>query len=433
MSQRLRSLCALVLLSGCSSAPEPPAIAEGTGGMVAGGGLSPRGPGTGGSGPDGGPAGAGGTGPGGGGGPARDGGPASGLPDGTESLPIGRARPDARVEANAPGRDGALDAPAPDLRARSDAHPPDGGFRYPDPDGPLCGNAHHTLARTPAELLVVLDRSNSMADPTTPGRTRWDDARDAVIGAVTSASNLAWGLKVFPSMAAPTRVLVGCTVDMGADVGVGFGQAGAIGNALMHAGPPTRPLAGGTPTAPAILTGTAYLKTVTTAFPKYLVLVTDGQPTCAGPGPAMGVPVDPLLASVDALSAAAGAGIKTFVIGISATQFTANLNRLAEAGGMPRALEPRYYPAENRADLDAALQAISVAITSCVFPLVTRPLDPDFVGVTVGSMRVPRDLDHIDGWDYVNNGTAIEIYGPGCDALATGAAQNADIQFGCPD
>jgi hypothetical protein len=57
----------------------------------------------------------------------------------------------------------------------------------------------------------------------------------------------------------------------------------------------------------------------------------------------------------------------------------------------------------------------------------------DFVGVTVGSVRVPRDLDRIDGWDYVNNGTAIEIYGADCDALRTGAAQNTDIQFGCPD
>jgi hypothetical protein len=467
MTRLLCLLSALHLLSGCSSADTPPEAVGGTGGGAAGGaggaGTAGPGSGSGGSGDarpegSGGLAGTGGS--GGVGGAARDGAVRTMLPDASGVVP------DVPVPADAFDAGSAMDAAAPDVRPRSDARPPDGGFRYPDPDGRLCGNARHTLAKTPAELLVVLDRSNSMAEATSPGRTRWDDARDAVINAVTSSSNLAWGLKVFPSISmgpifppppppipppgmippppappAPPPTLPpvppapipgggACGIAGGVEVAVGFGRAGVIGNALMHAGPPTAPLGSGTPTEPAILAGTAYLKAVTTALPKYMVLVTDGQPTCATSR--MGVLANPVSASVEALSAAAAGGIKTFVIGIRTAAFTANLNLLADAGGMPRAMQPRYYPAENRADLDAALQAITVAVTTCVFPLVTRPLDPDFVGVTVGSTPAPRDLDRIDGWDYVNNGTAIEIYGRACDALKTGAAQTADIHFGCP-
>jgi hypothetical protein len=376
--------------------------------------------------------------PDGGAGPADGaGGPGGDGPDGAAAASPADARavrPDAPVDVGPPADTRAADvpalpdAPAPDLRLRSDVQVPDGGFRYPSPGGPLCGNARHTLARTPAELLVVLDRSGSMAEETTPGRTRWEDARDAVIAAVGNAANLAWGLKVFPSI---VSVVAACVANPGVEVGVGFGHAGAIGAALAHAGPPAAPLASGTPTEQAIVAGGTYLQTVTTGLPKYMVLVTDGEPNCGDMG-GVRLPEAALAATAKAMAAAAGAGIKTFVIGVSTSDLTANLNRLADAGGMPRALEPRYYPAENRADLDAALQAISVAITTCVFPLVTRPLDPDFVGVSVGSKRVPRDLDRLDGWDYVNQGTAIEIYGPACEALKTGAAQNADIQFGCP-
>jgi hypothetical protein len=428
-----RLLCLLIaLLLSCSSDPEPArGGGGGTGGMAgAGGGSASGGPGTGGSAPGG--AATADAQPGGGagglGGAGRGGAPGPSFRD------AARTSPDAPVDAAADAADGGRvqDAAAPDLRIRSDAQVPDGGFRYPDPQGRLCGSARHTLSKTPAELLVVLDRSGSMATPTTPGRTRWFDARDAVIGAVSNAGNLAWGLKLFPSIGANTGSV--CAVGTGVDVGVGFGHAGAVGNALMHAGPPTASLGSGTPTEPAILGGTAYLKTVTTPLQKYMVLVTDGLPTCAIlPDPALPSAAAGLEATVKALDYAAAAGVRTFVIGISSAMSLANLNRLADAGGMPRAVEPRYYPAESQSDLDAALQAISRAVTTCVFPLVTRPLAPDFVGVSVGSMRVPRDLDRIDGWDYVNNGTAIEIYGPTCDALKTGVAENADIHFGCPN
>jgi hypothetical protein len=433
-------LSALGLLAGCSSSATPPRDAAGTGGT--GGSLAPPGfggvPGSGG----GGAGGAGGSGAGGGAGGsggsggsgdprASDGGggtgggtPGVGFPD------AGGGRPDTAVDGGAPDRSGdgaaadvTVDAPAADMRVGSDARPPDGGFRYPNPDGPLCGNARHTLSKTPADLLVVLDRSGSMGMTTTPGRTRWDDARDAVIDAVTRGTGFAWGLKVFPSI----RAVGNCDVTATVEVPVGFDHAPAITNALMHAGPPTAPLGAGTPTEQGILAGTDFLKTVTTSAPKYMVLVTDGEPTCPGiPG------APPLDGTIKAVSDAAAAGFRTFVIGMSTASLAANLNRLADAGGKPRSAEPRYYPAENRADLDGALEAISRAVTTCVFPLVTRPLDPDFVGVTVGSMLVPRDLQRTEGWDYVPDGTAIEVYGRACEDLKTGAAKNADIYFGCP-
>ena len=106
---------------------------------------------------------------------------------------------------------------------------------------------------------------------------------------------------------------------------------------------------------------------------------------------------------------------------------------MAVAGGKPRAGTPRFYPASNRADLAAALDAITFAVTTCTFPLVTRPLDPNFVSVTVGSRLLPRDPTHTEGWDYVMNGAAIEVFGSVCTELKNGTALTAGVHFGCPN
>jgi hypothetical protein len=54
------------------------------------------------------------------------------------------------------------------------------------------------------------------------------------------------------------------------------------------------------------------------------------------------------------------------------------------------------------------------------------------VAVTVGNAPLIRDLSHQQGWDYVNNGAAIQIYGNSCDDLKKGVAQGAGIFYGCP-
>ena len=105
---------------------------------------------------------------------------------------------------------------------------------------------------------------------------------------------------------------------------------------------------------------------------------------------------------------------------------------MADAGGTARAGATHYYPASSRAELTTALDAIIFTLTPCVFPLASHPPDPSFVTVTVGLNPLIRDSSHTQGWDYINNGAAIQVYGSACDGLKKGTASGAGIFYGCP-
>jgi hypothetical protein len=190
------------------------------------------------------------------------------------------------------------------------------------------------------------------------------------------------------------------------------------------------PLGNGTPTRYAIQKAVAHLKATPTNTPRYILLATDGEPNCAD-----GMTNDLVDAdgAVEAIRVAAMEGFKTFVVGI-ATQFgNANmtLNLMADAGGEPRAGDPRYYPVASRAELVNALSLITGKVADCVFPLDKLPPSPDDVAVDVNGMRVQRDPAKMNGWDYTANNRAIQIHGAACDAIKTANAQ-VKITFGCP-
>jgi hypothetical protein len=194
------------------------------------------------------------------------------------------------------------------------------------------------------------------------------------------------------------------------------------------AGPPRSKLGLGTPTDKAIEVAAGHLKALTAPLPRYIILITDGVPTCS----ALTGGGDPAT-TITAIKAAAAAGIPTFVIGIGDDpRGLPTLDQMAVAGGKPRAGMPRFYPVAKRADLDAALAAITLAITNCVFPLAVPPLDPDFVGVTVDGQLIPRDPAHVEGWDYAGTGKAVEIFGSACTDLKNGTALSVGIHYGCP-
>jgi hypothetical protein len=323
--------------------------------------------------------------------------------------------------SRADGAGDASEAGASDLRpARDAASLPDGPYRYPDPAGQLCGDSKHTLAKSPAEVLVVLDRSDSMEDFTIPPATKWDDARDAVKLVMAANPGIAWGIKLFPTGD------VGCDLKPGVEVPTQFGAADSVAAVMDGAGPPMEFLGMGTPTDKAINVAAGYLKSVKSALPRYMVLVTDGIPNCSDEDPAT---------TIKAIADAAAAGFQTFVIGIGNALGAdiPTLDKMAVAGGKPRAGMPRFYPAANRAELNAALASITVSITTCVFPLAAPPLDPDYVGVTVDARLIPRDPSHAQGWDYTRNGTAVEIFGSECTDLRSGAAMTVGVHFGCPN
>ena len=385
-------------------------------------------PGTGGGAADG-PGGASGAGDagldggGGGGGGGGGSGGGGGRPDGTADAPAGVDVPAGRPDAP-PDAPGAADSPRPDIArpdapVGSDAQVPDGGFRYPNPDGKVCGSSKHTLAKIPAEMVLVLDRSTSMNEQTSPGVSKWTDASAAVDAVVsTSPGSVSWGLKLFPS----GDVL--CQVSPDIEVPLGPATAPAIAAAIAARPPGT--ISTGTPTTDAIRRVTEYLTTLASPTRKYIVLATDGLTTCPNGG------VDLVDQTVAAIAGAAAAGLETFVIGFATKDTESSaLDRMADAGGRPRATAPRFYPAANRAELEAAFRAITGLLTTCTFPLATRPMDPNFVTVLVEGMFVPRDLTHTQGWDYASGGSAVEVHGPICDSLKAGASLKVEVFHGC--
>ena len=236
--------------------------------------------------------------------------------------------------------------------------------------GRTCGLQTFDLERKPAEILLLLDRSASMADPpdgatdTTP---KWDLIVPAANQVMTDTdAAVSWGLKVFPEGTGSECVTGSVTSNI--DVPIAPMNAAAV-VAAVNMTPDT---GNGTPTGDAVNAAVAYLQTLTDGNPKYIVLATDGEPSCAG------TTKDTSTArtfAVTAVTDAASAGIHTFVVGVATTKDSATsvLNMLADAGkeprNDPRPLSNHYYLGTTKAELTAALEVITGQVSSCIFPL----------------------------------------------------------------
>jgi len=167
-------------------------------------------------------------------------------------------------------------------------------------------------------------------------------------------------------------------------------------NACAASGPPAVPVAamaamdvanslaatlpvGNTPTRDAITTGAAYLQTLSDTNPKFLLLVTDGLPSCPSgcasmlrPSSACTQTDNPTedAAAEMAVMTAAGQGFRTFVVGIGNLATAQNtLNQLAIAGGEAQTgAATSYYAATDEAALEAALTSIVGQIAGCPHP-----------------------------------------------------------------
>jgi hypothetical protein len=338
-------------------------------------------------------------------------------PSGTRTGASGTARP--------PGSGGPQPgaAPAPAPPAPTFVLPDAGAFDAQAAARPdmTCGLQRHQLERLAPELLLVLDRSGSMNEGVEGSiNSRWTETSAAVddVLARTDGST-SWGLKTFP---APE----GCDVQPEVEVPIGPRSQPVI--AAVRATMPNQG-ASGTPTADAIQAGTRYLSGRTTRNPKYMVVATDGLPTC----PQFDFAVAEQEA-LDALAAARTAGIDTFVIGIATLGTDADrvLGLMAAAGGRPRATTPAYHPAGDRQELVAALGQITRVVQTCTFPLDRDAPSPDDVAVNVDGMRIQRDRTRTNGWDYGPGNRVIDLYGAACETVKAGGVLNLEIVFGCP-
>jgi hypothetical protein len=307
-----------------------------------------------------------------------------------------------------------------------------GNGNTPTPDGANCGATSVGLQNVPPDLLIVQDKSGSMANDVMDMSCRnagaacvskWSQVVPA-INMVVSATDttIRWGLKFFANDNQ-------CGVNMGATVPIGPNNGAAIMAALGMTNP-----GGSTPTRLAVTSGADYLMTLMDPNPKYMLLATDGEPNCA-PGAAR-QSNDDAAGAVAAVMAAATAGIPTFVVGVgNVAPAVATLNMLADAGGKPQAGATHYYPVASTADLVTVLGTIGDMIASCSFGLGQPPPVPNNVGVYgngQASMKIPQDTTHMNGWDYGAGMTSIVLYGSACDKVKNKTYQTVQAIYGCP-
>jgi len=310
-----------------------------------------------------------------------------------------------------------------------------------------CGGKSKTGMKVAPDILILLDRSGSMNDCLMPdagmnmncgANSKWAKLIPAITQVVGETdTEVNWGLKFFPDNSAST-----CSVTSTAAVDVAPGNGAAITTAIMAATQTNGGVVGynGTPTRAAETGAATYLGTLTDSSPKFILLATDGLPTCpaSGAGGMMGAMGDDSASAPPAVAAANTAGFKTFVVGISTTgPADTTLSNMANAGGLARTGTPSYYPVASSDELAAAIRTLIGVAATCTFQIGPAPTDDgstslDKIDVFGDGKPIMRDTTHTDGYDYTDaTKMQIQVYGSRCADIMSGAIVEVSVTFAC--
>ena len=297
----------------------------------------------------------------------------------------------------------------------------------PDVTNGECKQQNFIIDSKPADVLLVLDRSASMIENFVPsGENRWEAVVPAVTGVITATdASVSWGLKLFPEGEGSECVPESVTDAIPAEI---MPNNAATVNGIITS---TMATGNGTPTGEAIKRATAYLQG-RGATPQFILLATDGDPSCPGGDDAAE------LYAYDAISAAYAAGFPVYVVGVldpvkDKSKF-AILNQMAQLGGTSRSDNPigdKFYNAYSQAELTAALAAVTGQVVSCIFEFDSKPPDETNIAVKVNGELVTQDPNKAEGWEYTSDQyMGVELFGAACDQVKTGS-NNVDVIFGC--
>jgi hypothetical protein len=280
-------------------------------------------------------------------------------------------------------------------------------------------------------MLILADRSSSMTEtrpaPKCPPcyQTRWEGSVAAIKGVTADLDHaIDFGLMLFPSLPdanSPKPDGIDCNVGM-VSVELGAGVSGQIASVLDAAKPQ-----GATPTAGALREAKRVLVDDPAglpdfqATPAYVLLVSDGEPTCQNLKTGVREP-ETTLAALDVLRAAA---VPTYVVGygISASSGPGQtMDAMAQHGGTGH-----FYPAEGETELVAALTEITQSVVSCDFALENDPPRGDeYIHVTIDGEDVsPGD----QGWTRAER--VVRLRGAACDKLRDGGTHALEIVVEC--
>lgn len=350
---------------------------------------------------------------------------------------------------------------------------PDLGTGTPErePVSDVCAEAtgQYTATREPSNVLFLYDRSGSMHIELPNNTTRWEAAKTGFFDLLSSLpASTGAGLMLFPQGDAPVNTY--CRIDptlndvdcddgwpepsgaarcsassYKANVPSGLlnaSQVTAMKNALVAS---DTEFYWGTPLATALSAAIDAQRASKLPGAKSVILLTDGNPTSCSDS---GITND-ISHVVDAAAAGLqGTLVRTFVIGLvdSARQAAKaeNLSPIAVAGGTKRtatceADNSCFYKlsdANFTNDLKQVFKEISTQAFDCTFnlPEQTAGTDPSLVTVQLkngnASQPIARDTSHSGGWDYLPNGTQIQLYGQACDDMKDDNAK-LNIVLGC--
>jgi hypothetical protein len=330
--------------------------------------------------------------------------------------------------------------------------------------GDACATASDTAVALPSVLQLVVDISGSMDwppgwepitpdDSKPPGATKWEITRAALLDAVAELpADVAIGVNFYPD--------TGDSDDecLNNRVAVPIELLGAANSAVRRAWEievnDVEPN-GATPTHGAYLFGLTQLAETDLPGSQFLLLLTDGTPTCnlACQCNEGNVPVDsgPL---IEEAGIALQSGVRTFVIGSPGSEDTREvLSELASEGGTAKSdcddegPEFCHFDMTTEDDLGAgltrALQEISQSVRSCEYLIPAPPmgetLDPNRVNVlytsgggdteTIG--RDPSAGDCDSGWQYSEDGDRVVLCGETCARVRADVAGTVEVLFGC--
>jgi hypothetical protein len=327
-----------------------------------------------------------------------------------------------------------------------------------------CATSSDAVAPLPPILQLVVDTSGSMDwppgwapatpdDSKPPGATKWEITSKALLAAVDSLpGEIALGASFFPNVSQENGT---CLLDLIAlPIGLLGGRASnaraawaaAVGNVLTE---------GATPTHGAYRFGLGLLLTSKLPGNKFVLLITDGTPTCTLDCACTedNLPVDsqPLIAEV---AAALVSGVRTFVIGSPGSEDTRTvLSRISSEGGTAKPgcsdSGPNYCHFDMTTEedlaggLERALDQIALSLRPCEYPIPPPPagqsLEPGLVNVlytapggdtaTIG--RDPSASDCHEGWQYSADGTRIVLCGDACAQVMASVDATVEVLFGC--
>lgn len=299
--------------------------------------------------------------------------------------------------------------------------------------GGLCERRTVQAQRITPDMLIVLDRSLSMApDANDTSTDRWDGAVAAINQtAAAFDGKIDFGLMTFPAFDSRqlSRASGSATVEVqcptGAlDVELGPSRAAQIAETLEGLLP-----GGSTPTGPTLLAALDVLRAAAKLYagvlaPRYVLLVTDGDPNCAGPPAFDGS--DPLARrqTLDAVEALTAAQIKTYVVGIqtAGTSFVDQLDEMAALGGTG---ETAHRSVESGADLAKTFQEIVDRAVSCSFKLEASMVDPSYVLIQTAGQ--PRAFQNQNGWTLGSDMKTVTLTGAACESVRSGASITVEV------